>query len=319
MRTLLTKDIRKAADALLAGNIIGMPTETVYGLAGLAYNDSAIRSIYEIKARPYNNPLILHVDNLASLASIAQDVPQLAYDLAEAFWPGPLTLILNKTSNVPQLVTGGQNTVAVRIPSHPVALELLKAVKFPLAAPSANPFGRVSPTASSHVMDYFNGKIPLILEGGNSTVGIESTIVGFDRGMPVVYRQGCVTGEDLKRFSAKVKLELKAKAMPVAPGMLSRHYSPKTPLIVVRSLQEAVGANPDRHLGTISFREEHGHKSVHHITLSEAGSLSEAGAGLYAALHQLDSQGLDLIIAEEFPSGGIGNALNDKLSRASKQ
>ena len=318
MKTIVTKQIEAAAEVLLNGGIIGMPTETVYGLGGIAYNEKAVKEIYRVKQRPFYNPLILHICGIEQIDMVAAHIPEVAYKLAEEFWPGPMTLVLPKKTEVPGIVTAEHDTVAIRVPAHPVAQQLLKATGAPVAAPSANPFGRTSPTTAAHVLEYFEGQIPLILDGGPCEVGIESTIIGFDNGKPVIYRQGTVTEQQIVKIAGKVDRFVNEEAAPRAPGMLSRHYAPKTPLVVTKDVVATAEAYRGKRLGIISFSGSILPQAVSEIVLSRTGSLKEAAANLYRSIHQMDNAAVDLIIAEEFPATGIGAALNDKLYRASR-
>lgn len=318
MKTIVTKQIEAAAEVLLNGGIIGMPTETVYGLGGMAYSEAAVKEIYRVKQRPFYNPLILHISGIKDIDTVAAQIPDAAYRLAEKFWPGPMTLVVGKKTEVPGIVTAGHDTVAIRVPSHPVAQQLLKATGAPVAAPSANPFGRTSPTTAAHVLEYFEEQIPLILDGGPCEVGIESTIIGFDNGKPVIYRQGTVTEQQIVKIAGKVDRFVNEEAAPRAPGMLSRHYAPKTPLVVTKDVVATAEAYAGKRLGIISFSGSILPQAVSEIVLSRTGSLKEAAANLYRSIHQMDNAAVDLIIAEEFPATGIGAALNDKLYRASR-
>lgn len=320
MTTQITKNIDTAAAALQSGEVVAIPTETVYGLAGVIYQQEAINDIYSIKERPKANPLIVHTYSADTLPEIAHDIPEAAYKLADAFWPGPLTLLLRKKSNIPDNVTSGLDTVAVRVPSHPVTISLLRTLKQPLAAPSANPFGRISPTSARHVFDYFEGKIPYILDGGTCSVGIESTIVGFDEGVPVVYRHGAVTAAQVKDVAGNVTIKTASTNTPKAPGMYPRHYSPRTPLVVTDDIQKALAGFRGLNTVVIGYskmcRDLIAEKK---IVLPESGNFEEAAAKLYGTLHYADSINTDIIIAEKFPEKGLGNAINDRLIRASKK
>ncbi|AWH86508.1 threonylcarbamoyl-AMP synthase [Flavobacterium album] len=318
MTTIITKDIDTAAAALASGEIIGLPTETVYGLAGSAFRPAAVEGIYNLKERPRSNPLILHIAGLKDLDAVATGIPQSAYDLAAAFWPGPLTLVLPKQPTVSGVVTSGLETVAVRVPAHPMAQQLLAVAGCPVAAPSANPFGRISPTNARHVYGYFKGKIPLIVDGGSCAIGIESTIVGFENGFPVIYRHGAITHEQVAAIVGNAALETYETGVIKAPGMHSRHYSPRTPLVTSRDVKEIIAAHKGKQIGAVIFKAGGKLPVARQITLSPEGSLTQAAAGLYEALHAMDLMGLDLIVAEEFPACGIGAALNDKLYRASR-
>ena len=226
--TFISNDIAKAIEILNNEDVIAIPTETVYGLAGNIYSEKAIRKIFEVKQRPLFNPLIVHIHSTDQLEELVTDIPYNAKILAEKFWPGALTLLLKKKPSVPDLITAGKDTVAVRIPNHPITLQLLKELSFPLAAPSANPFNRISPTSAVHVERYFKHKIKMVLEGGACVNGIESTIIGFENNEPVLYRLGSIALEDIEAVIGSVRVHNKSENAPNAPGMLLKHYAPKT-------------------------------------------------------------------------------------------
>lgn len=316
---MISTDIDLAVKLLNQGEVIGFPTETVYGLAGNAFNEEAIRKIFTVKERPFFNPLIIHIKDRSALNQFVSELPEKASLLADAFWPGPLTLLLKKKPIVSDLITAGKDTVAVRIPDHPMALTLLQKLDYPLAAPSANPFGSISPTKAIHVEKYFKGKIPMVLDGGDCKSGIESTIIGFDGNEVVVYRLGSVSLDRIERVVGPVKIYIKNELNPEAPGMLERHYAPRTKTILVNNVSEQIKKYPNAKIGCLLFSaslEEL--PSANQIVLSVAGSLDEAAANVYNALHELDEKNLDLIIAEKMPEQGLGRSINDRLERATK-
>jgi len=318
--TLVSKDISNAIEILQRDQLVAIPTETVYGLAGNIFSETAIKRIFEMKKRPMFNPLIVHVASLEQLNEIVSHVPEKAKLLAEAFWPGPLTLILPKQNHIPNLVTAGKDTVGVRVPRHPIALELLKQLNFPLAAPSANPFGNISPTSSKHVKNYFEGVLEMVLEGGECKSGIESTIVGFENEEPVVYRLGSTSLEDIESIVGKVSIQNKKETAPNAPGMLSRHYAPETHTFLVDDAADFIKQYPEKKIGILSFDiEVIAPQIVEQKILSLKGDLEEATSQLYAALHELDSLELDMIVAQRFPDYGLGKSINDRLQRATKR
>jgi L-threonylcarbamoyladenylate synthase len=283
---------------------------TVYGLAANAFDEKAIEQIFEIKQRPLFNPLIVHIKSIDYLDVIAQQVPPIALKLAHEFWPGPLTLVLPRKDIIPSIVTAGKDTVGIRMPSHPMALELLNQLDFPLAAPSANPFGYISPTTSKHVKKQLGNKIPLILEGG-------ACEKGFENNEPILYRVGAISKETIESFIGKINVKSKASATPEAPGMLSKHYSPKTKLIVSDSISEYIKNNNVENTGFLLFSNASESLPIHNsILVTKNKNLDEAAHNLYAALHELDERKFDLIIAQKFPEHGIGNSLNDRLYRA---
>lgn len=313
---MITTNIEQAVAILLQEGLIGLPTETVYGLAGNIYSEKAVRHIFSTKQRPLFNPLIAHIGRLDDIHQLAENIPPVALQLAERYWPGPLTLLFPKKPGVPDLVTAGKPTVAIRMPNHPLALALLQSLPFPLVAPSANPFGRISPTTAQHVQSYFGDDL-LVLDGGPCQKGIESTIVGFDEVGPIVYRMGTITPNQIASVAGKVRLFTQNDTAPEAPGMLAKHYSPATPSVFFNDLAEALEQHPGKRIGLLLFNKALHHPAVaHQEVLSYNGSLEEAATNLYAALHRLDNAGLDLILIQPLPDEGIGKALNDRLRRA---
>ena len=315
METIIGTDINLAQQFLEQGNVIGIPTETVYGLAGNALNEEAVLKIFSVKNRPYFDPLIVHTHSLDEVIKYTQQVPQRALDLMEAFMPGPLTVLLPRQSCIPDLVTSGLETVAVRIPNHPLTLSLLQQLAFPLAAPSANPFGYISPTTSYHVYDQLHGRIPYILEGGATEIGVESTIVGFENNQAVVYRLGGLAIEEIERVVGKVLAQTNTSSDPKSPGMLKSHYAPRKRLV----LTDAFDITDDElsRVGVIAWdKKVLGVPDHHQIMLSEKGSLKEAAKHLFAAMRTLDETDVDYIIAVRVPDVGLGRAINDRLKRA---
>lgn len=322
---IISKDISKAIAILNNEELVAIPTETVYGLAGNIYSEKAITSIFETKQRPLFNPLIVHIPSLEYLEKVVSHIPEKARLLAETFWPGPLTLVLPKKNSVPDVITAGKDTVAVRIPNHLLTLELLKQLDFPLAAPSANPFNRISPTTAQHVESYFKDKIKMVLDGGASKNGIESTIIGFENDEPVVYRLGSISIEDIENIVGEIKVknsstepsQSQKEPGPNAPGMLNKHYAPRTLTILSDNISSALEKHSRKRIGVLSFTSSFENDSIaHQIILSENGDLAEATSKLYNALHKLDSLNLDIIIAEVFPNVGLGKSINDRLTRA---
>ncbi len=310
------KDIEKACELLCADELVAIPTETVYGLAGNALSLAAIDKIYTTKMRPRQNPLILHAPNIASIRPTILNFPQIAYDLAAAFWPGPLTLILPKSNLIPDELTAQQDSVAIRIPDHPLTLELLQALPFPLAAPSANPYGYISPTCPEHVEKQLGNNIKYILDGGTCRRGIESTIVGFEDETPVILRQGVITEKDILRISGTIKLA-QEHAKIVTAGMSKSHYSPLTPLYLCSDIVTILPRYLDRNIGIISLNQFFEDINAdHQIRLSLANDLNEAAKNLYAAMNHLDTLGLEIILTEYLPNEGVGKAMNDRLDRA---
>lgn len=314
---MITNSINRAVEALLKDELVALPTETVYGLAANAYSDNALKKIFELKKRPLYNPLIVHIKSASYLDEIARNVPDKALQLAKTFWPGPLTLILKKKPQISNLITAGKDTVAVRVPNHPLILAVLEKLKFPLAAPSANPFGSISPTCAQHVLNYFGKSLELILDGGECERGIESTIIGFDGDIPIVYRHGSISIEDIEEVVGKIKVNIKDDKQPNAPGMLSRHYSPSTDTYLTNNVEELVKYFMGRKIGLLLYKGEYLNCGIGvQEILSRNGDLKEASRNLYAALHRLDSANIDVIIAEILPDHGLGKTINDRLQRA---
>lgn len=320
VNTQIGKDISFAATLLRSDEIVAIPTETVYGLAGNAFSEEAVKKIYAIKNRPLYNPLIVHIADRSFLERIAQNIPQAALRLLEKFSPGPLTILLEKKEIIPGMVTSGLPHVAVRFPSHPMTIDLLRSIDFPLAAPSANPFGYISPTRPEHVFKQLGGKIPYILDGGICDKGIESTVVGFNGEIPVVHRLGAISLEEIRKIIPATTTKTSDDHKPVSPGMLLHHYSPDTKTILTEDVVSAVKHAGNISVGIITFKTKlDGIPNDHQYTLSASGDLEEAARNLYDALHHLDSLQFDLIIVEKVPDEGIGKAINDRLSRASRK
>lgn len=313
----ISSDILKAKKHIEKGELVGIPTETVYGLAANVFDEKAILNIFKTKERPHFDPLIVHTHSIKELKKLAIDIPEKAFLLAKTFWPGPLTILLKKNLIIPDLVTSGLATVAVRIPNHELTLELLKSLDFPLAAPSANPFGYVSPTTASHVDAQLGEKIPYILDGGQCNVGLESTIIGFNEEHPTIYRLGGLSVEDIENVIGKTQISLNKSSNPVAPGMLKSHYAPKKSLII-GNINELIIRNMDKKIGVISFKNDYYQQNLSkQIILSEKGSLDEAAQRIFSALREMDEASCDLIITEKLPEVGLGKAINDRLERAS--
>jgi L-threonylcarbamoyladenylate synthase len=316
----ISTDTIKAKKILESEELVAIPTETVYGLAGNIYSEKAIKKIFETKKRPLFNPLIVHIDSINKLDEIACEIPEKAKKLAAAFWPGPLTLVLKKNESIPNLITAGKDTVAVRVPDHLLTLKLLQSLDFPLAAPSANPFGSISPTTAQHVADYFPEDLDMVLDGGSCKNGIESTIIGFENSEAVLYRLGSLSVEDIQSVIGTIVVKNKNENAPEAPGMLSRHYAPNTKTILVTDINDEIQKHPNAKIGVLLFQNSIcNHSNICQETLSFNGDLKEATANLYAAMHRLDKQNLDLIIAEKFPENDLGNSINDRLERATKK
>jgi L-threonylcarbamoyladenylate synthase len=308
-------DVKKAAVLLSEGKCVAVPTETVYGLAANALHEGAVLQIFRIKERPNFDPLIVHCKNSADAFSYASIVPVMARKLADEFWPGPLTIVLPKNGIIPMRVTSGLDTVGLRVSNHPKLLELLNLLPFPLAAPSANPFGYVSPTSATHVNDSLGEKIDYILDGGECEKGIESTIIGFENEEPVVYRLGSLSVESIEKVTGKLKLKINSSSNPVSPGQVKMHYSPHKKVFL--SDYQTMKGKLNENCGFITFKlpivED---QSKINIVLSKSGSFSEAARNLFAALRALDSADCEVIYAEVLPEDELGRAINDRLRRA---
>jgi L-threonylcarbamoyladenylate synthase len=316
---MITKDLSIICERLKQGNLIGLPTETVYGLAANLFNSEAVSSIFRTKNRPTTNPLIVHVASISQARALVKRFPEKASLLAKHFWPGPLTMILPKNQTVSDLVTANQSHVAIRIPNHPTALSLLNQLDFPLVAPSANPFNRISPTTPEHVESYF----PSIytLDGGPCTSGVESTIVGFEGDDVVLFRHGAISIESLEAQAGRIlnRTALSEKAM--LPGQHKKHYAPTCELIVTYEPLFMLSAVKHKRVGILWYKSvqiESIHVEVNQV-LAPSGDLAEAAQNLFSALHTLDKLGLDLIIVERLPAHGLGNTINDRLDRAATQ
>lgn len=314
--SIISKDISKAIALLTADELVAIPTETVYGLAGNIFSTIAINKIFSTKKRPFFNPLIVHIPEVGALEHIVAYVPPKARQLANAFWPGSMTLVLKKKEIIPDIITAGKDTVAVRVPNHPTTLALLQQLPFPLAAPSANPFGSISPTKPEHVAHYFKEELQMVLDGGTCKSGIESTIIGFENEEPIIYRLGALPIEAIEAVVGKVILKNKKEQSPDAPGMLARHYAPTTQTLLVEDVALEVKKHPTKKIGVLVFNSSLDNQNLTEIILSKNSLLEEAAANLYDALHQLDRLNLDLIIAERFPDYGLGKSINDRLQRA---
>ncbi|HLG04054.1 MAG TPA: L-threonylcarbamoyladenylate synthase [Bacteroidia bacterium] len=316
MQTETGKDIAKAAAWLQKGELVAIPTETVYGLAANALNPDAVLKIFETKGRPSFNPLIVHVHSAKEFEKYALDVPELVYQLAEKFSPGPLTFVLPKKDIVPDIVTGGGETVALRVPGHPLTLKLLGSLDFPLAAPSANPSGYISPVTALHVMDQLNGLVPYILDGGPSMIGVESTVVMPEGKKLVVLRPGGIPVEDLKEIAGEVELRISISEDPKSPGQLKSHYAPRIPLKLGK-LETLIIHNAGKKIAVLAFREAPEDENIFTTAvLSSTGDLHEAARNLFSELRRLDNSGAEIILAEKVPDYGLGAAINDRLTRA---
>lgn len=309
-------DIYRAKAILEVSGLVGIPTETVYGLAANCFDRRAVAEIFKVKDRPFFDPLIVLVADRNALDVFVADIPARAEKLVETFWPGPLTLILKKKPALPDIVTSGLNTVGVRVPDHLLTLNLLNELDFPLAAPSANPFGYVSPTSAEHVEHQLGNKISYILDGGTCRVGVESTILGFEDGLPVIYRPGGIAVEDIEACIGPVQHSDHVISNPVSPGMMKSHYAPGTRMLfgdIEKNLQQM----KDKRVGVISFKSRfEGVNPDYQVVLSEKGDLKEAATRLFSGIRRLDTLNLQYILCEPVPNVGLGRAINDRLRRA---
>lgn len=322
LNTAQIQALESAVKLLKAGKLVAIPTETVYGLAANAFDEAAVRSIYDTKGRPSNNPLIVHIKHADELRAIGKNIPDMAWNLAARFWPGPLTMIVEKSDKISDLVSANYSTVAVRMPAHPLTLALLHSLDFPLVAPSANRSNHISPTKPEHVRDSLGTKTPFILDGGACQKGLESTIIGFENnGQDVVlYRQGALSEEELELFIGKPLIYRSEETkQSQSPGSSRKHYSPNTPLILVDDINQHLEKGHNR-VGYLVLKNEWNFSPPNKvIALSPEKNLEEAASKLYDALHALDQSDLDLIVAQSMPNVGLGKSINDRLKRAAER
>lgn len=316
---IIGTDIKEAVRWLEAGETVAIPTETVYGLAAVIFNEEAIHKVYAVKVRPVSNPLIVHVAGIEKAKELTVDFPPAAEQLARAFWPGPLTLVLPKNEMVPDSITAGQPTVAIRVPDHPLTLQLLEELNKPLAAPSANPFNYISPVTALQVDQMLGNKIPYILDGGRCQRGIESTIVAFENNKVKILRPGAVTAAAIEKVLQQEVLQKKETNI-AHPGMFKQHYSPLTPMMLVDEVTPSLIKGKKGKVALLLFDKYSPLASENdQLLLSANSDLDEAAWNLYDCLHQLDAGGYDLIIAQNMPQEGIGAAINDRLTKAAQQ
>lgn len=328
--------IERAAAILRSGGLVAFPTETVYGLGAHALNRAAVRRIFEAKERPPDDPLIVHVHRLGQLTALAEQIPEAASRLAAQFWPGPLTIVLRRAPVVPDEVTAGLDTVAIRMPAHPIARALIEAADIPVAAPSANLFSRPSPTRAEHVLQDLDGRIDLLIDGGPTTVGVESTVLDLTAPAPTILRPGAVTLEMVRRLLPDARMRQvesgESSGALASPGLLSRHYSPRALLTlyegsraatldrIARDATDAVARG--QRVGIIVADDDHiaivaDADFVRIVRLGGEDDLATVASNLYNALRTLDAAGVDVIIARSFPEGsGLGVAIHDRLRRA---
>ncbi|MGQ0735283.1 MAG: L-threonylcarbamoyladenylate synthase [Acidobacteriota bacterium] len=337
-----SREVAAAADALARGELVAFPTETVYGLGAHAMDEWAVSRLFEVKGRPANDPLIVHVAEVSALADLAETVPPSIDALSHRFWPGALTLILFKRSSVPDLVTAGRPTVAVRVPAHPIAQAILRHARVPVAAPSANTYSRPSPTTAAHVLSDLDGRIELVVDGGATAIGLESTILDLTVNPPLVRRPGAITLEQIRAIlpaAESLNQVLTGTAAHPAPGQSLRHYAPRARVtvfvgecapVVARVAQEArTAAARGEKVGVLAPQEDLLALAPMLAPLASVGRVVTARAGarrepddvareLFAALRALDEQRVDVILAVAMPPAGIATAIVDRLSRAAE-
>ena len=315
MKTIIGTNIEDAIRYLRSGEAVAIPTETVYGLAANACNISAVNKIYLAKNRPNSNPLILHFVSIDTIHPYVLDFPEELLNLANKFWPGPLTILLKKSELVPNEITANQELVAVRVPNHPLLNAILSELDFPLAAPSANLYGMVSPTKAEHVMQDLNGKIPYILDGGSCENGLESTIIGLHEMKIVVYRLGSISLEVLTaKLSYTPELKNTNEKQVITSGMVEHHYAPKTPFFF---FDKTINDYSEKNNGFIFFKDQYSIiEDSNKIILSKSGDLKEAAANLYDAIIEMDKREFTALFIERLPDFGLGKTMNDRLNRS---
>lgn len=311
-------DIGKAKQLLDEGKLVAIPTETVYGLAGNATKAAVVAKIFEAKNRPTFDPLIVHIHSLDQLDALTMPAPALAQKLMEAFWPGPLTVLLKRKAIIPDLVTAGLETVAIRMPQHQMARKLLSSLSYPLAAPSANPFGYISPTTAQHVQNQLGNQIEYILDGGECSVGLESTIISFETEVPTVLRLGGISVEAIENVIGKVEVNAHSSSQPQAPGMLKSHYAPSKKIITIDELENQ-SPTDFKGFGFLGFSDFDSRFDIKdQLLLSKNEDLNEAAKNLFTSLRALDQiTHLHTIVISFVPEHGLGRAINDRLKRAS--
>ncbi|AFH47759.1 Putative SUA5-like translation factor [Ignavibacterium album JCM 16511] len=304
-------NLEKAAEYIRNGKLVAFPTETVYGLGANALDPFAVSKIFELKERPAFDPLIVHIESIESAEQLADTKNNKFHRLAEKFWPGPLTIVLPKKKIIPDIVTSGLDTVGLRMPNHKIALELIKLSGCPIAAPSANKFGRVSPTSAQHVKKYFP-QIDCIIDGGKTQVGIESTVIYLYEDSFEILRPGIITSEEIETEVSLKPINKKRKIS--APGMMKSHYSPAKPIYILNeTLLRKIDFNK---AGLLSFTKKYDKFFKKVITLSESMDLKECAVNLFSAIHLLEDSDVEIIIAEPVPETGIGIAIMDRLKKA---
>ncbi len=321
-KTEYQNSINTAAEILKNGGVVGMPTETVYGLAASAYDDNAIIKVFEAKGRPQDNPLIVHISDMEMLNEVAEDIPPIVYTLAEKFWPGPLTMVLNRTNKVAQKVSAGLLTVAVRMPSNQIALNLISKSGLPLAAPSANVSGRPSPTTANHVVSDLDGKIDAVLMGEDCDFGVESTVITLVGETPVLLRPGAVTYEQLLKFLPNLEIadavlnELKAGDKVESPGMKYKHYAPTTEAFLVEGEGFADFVNNQQNAVAVCFTEEADGIKIPKLVYGSVNDKLSLAHSIFGVLREVDKFGVQKVFIHAPEKEGVGLAVYNRLIRA---
>jgi len=315
-----SKKIKIIAKAIKEGKLVAFPTETVYGLGANAFNPLAVSEIFKVKGRPQDNPLIAHISDISQVKKLAKDFPESAKKLTKKFWPGPLTIVLKKKKVVPNIVTAGLDSVAIRMPNNKIALELIKQSKVPIVAPSANISGKPSPTKAKHVIDDLSEKIEYIVDGGSCKIGIESTVIDFTSAVPTILRPGYITKEDIEQVIGKVEFSnSKRKGAPKAPGMKYKHYSPKAKVVLVdynrnflREIALIKKKNPKKTIGVLSFSFDIKEKNVKFLN-SDSKLYAQK---LFSYFREFDDNKTDIIIAQGIEEDKLGKAIMNRLKKA---
>lgn len=318
MQTLINQDVAMAKDFLKAGEVVAIPTETVYGLAANAFDDNAIDKIFKIKNRPNHNPLIAHIGNFEQLELIANPLPSKLNEIIKELWPGPITILCEKRALISSKVTAGSNFVAVRMPKHTLTLELLNQLDFPIVAPSANISNRISPTEANHVCKYFDTKIPMILDGGSCSMGMESTIISYEKNQIVIHRKGAISKKFLESFGNDVVFKNNEKIS--TPGNFSKHYAPMVPMYLTDDPVTLSEIFVNKKVGFLLYNnhEKLSKKSNIYYLSDKKSDLKLAMKNLYLLMHKLEQDAIEIIIAEMLPDHDEGSTINDRLKRASK-
>ncbi len=321
-KTEYQNSINTAAEILKNGGVVGMPTETVYGLAASAYDDKAIKKVFEAKGRPQDNPLIVHISDMEMLNEVAEDIPEIVYTLADKFWPGPLTMVLHRTAKIAESVSAGLLTVAVRMPSSKIALDVIGESGLPLAAPSANVSGRPSPTTAIHVVNDLDGKIDAVLMGEDSDFGVESTVITLVGETPILLRPGAVTYEQLLKFLPNLEIsdavlnELKAGDRAESPGMKYKHYAPKTTAFLVEGEGFADFVNKQENAVAVCFMEEAGSIKIPKLIYGSADDKLSLAHSIFGVLREVDKFGAERVFIHAPEKEGVGLAVYNRLIRA---